>query len=107
MSCLRVLVFSALVLLGSISYGQIDGITITAGSEEDKELTSIGNETDNQKKVSLYQAFLQKYSANPMAVAYGNWQLSQTYQATGDMQKAIDTGDKALAASPRNLDILT
>jgi hypothetical protein len=39
-------------------------------------------------------------------VAYGNWQISQTYQATGDLQKALDYGDKALAGSPHNLDIL-
>jgi tetratricopeptide (TPR) repeat protein len=54
----------------------------------------------------MYQDFLQKFSANPAAVAYGNWQLSQAYQAAGDLQKALETGDKALAASPHNLDIL-
>jgi tetratricopeptide (TPR) repeat protein len=49
---------------------------------------------------------VQKFSANPAAVAYGNWQISQTYQASGDLQKALDYGDKALAGSPHNLDIL-
>jgi tetratricopeptide (TPR) repeat protein len=39
-------------------------------------------------------------------VAYGNWQLAQAYQATGDLQKSLDYGDKALAASPHNLQIL-
>ena len=39
-------------------------------------------------------------------MAYGNWQISQAYQATGDLQKALDYGDKALAGSPHNLDIL-
>ena len=52
------------------------------------------------------EEFVQKFSANPAAVAYGNWQLSQAYQAAGDLQKALDYGDKALAASPHNLDIL-
>jgi hypothetical protein len=28
----------------------------------------------------MYQDFLQKFSSNPAAVAYGNWQLAQTYQ---------------------------
>jgi len=41
----------------------------------------------------------------PPPFAYGNWQLSQAYQATGDLQKALDYGDKALAGSPHNLDI--
>ncbi len=102
----RVLMVSIFVLIASFSYSQIDKIALTAGSPEDKDLTSIGNEQDNQKKISLYQDYLQKYSANPMAVAYGNLQLSQTYQVAGDLQKAQETGDKALAASPRNLDIL-
>jgi tetratricopeptide (TPR) repeat protein len=39
-------------------------------------------------------------------VAYGNWQLSQAYQNTGDLKKALEYGDKALAGSPHNLDIL-
>ena len=54
----------------------------------------------------MYQDFVQKYASNPAAVAYGNWQISQAYQATGDLTKALDYGDKALAGAPRNLDIL-
>jgi len=49
---------------------------------------------------------VQKFAANPQAVAYGDWQISQTFQANGDLPKALDFGDKALANSPRNLDIL-
>ena len=54
----------------------------------------------------MYEEFVQKFSSNPAAVAYGNWQISQAYQATGDLPKALDYGDKALAGSPHNLDIL-
>jgi tetratricopeptide (TPR) repeat protein len=39
-------------------------------------------------------------------VAYGNWQISQAYQTSGDLNKALEYGDNALAGSPRNLDIL-
>jgi len=85
---------------------QIDRITIGAGTDEDKDLQAITSEQDPQKKLAMYLDFVQKYSANPSAVAYGNWQLAQAYQATGDLQKALDYGDKALAGSPRNLDIL-
>jgi tetratricopeptide (TPR) repeat protein len=49
---------------------------------------------------------VKKFSANPQAVAYGNWQISQAYQASGDLDKSIEYGDKAGAASPNNLDIL-
>src|SRR5262252_6232291 len=84
----------------------IDRIVIAAGTDEDHALQAITNEQDNTKKIAMYDDFVQKFSANPQAVAYGNWQLSQAYQASGDLNKALDYGDKALTASPHNLDIL-
>jgi tetratricopeptide (TPR) repeat protein len=100
-----------LMVLSSLSFsvlahGQLDRISIPAGTPEDQALTAISNEPDTQKKLAMYQDFLQKFSANPAAVAYGNWQISQAYQSAGDLQKAIEYGDKALAGSPHNLDIL-
>ncbi|HEY6370784.1 MAG TPA: hypothetical protein VIX37_09410 [Candidatus Sulfotelmatobacter sp.] len=85
---------------------QVDRITIAAGTDEDHALQAITSEQDPQKKIVLYEEFVQKFSANPAAVAYGDWQLSQAYQAAGDLHKALDAGDKALVASPHNLDIL-
>ncbi|HJT69292.1 MAG TPA: hypothetical protein VJ731_03790 [Terriglobales bacterium] len=96
-----------LLLLTSALFAQLDTIVIPAGSPEDHDLNAISNEQDAQKKVTMYQDFLQKYASNPAAVAYANWQLSQYYQGSGDFQKALDFGDKALAGSPHNLDILT
>jgi tetratricopeptide (TPR) repeat protein len=86
---------------------QVDTIVIPAGTPEDNDLNTIANEHDAQKKVSMYQDFLQKYASNQAAVAYANWQLSQYYQSTGDLQKALECGDRAVAGSPHNLDILT
>ena len=85
---------------------QIDKIVIPAGTPEDHDLQSISNEQDATKKLAMYQDFVQKFSANPAAVAYGNWQISQAYQSAGDLNKALDYGDKALIGAPRNLDIL-
>jgi tetratricopeptide (TPR) repeat protein len=85
---------------------QVDRITIPAGTDEDHALQAITSEQDPQKKLAMYEDFVQKFSSNPAAVAYGNWQLAQAYQASGDLQKALDYGDKALVGSPRNLDIL-
>src|SRR5271155_1966950 len=85
---------------------QVDKIVIPAGTPEDHDLQDITNQPDAAKKLTMYQDFVQKYASNPAAVAYGDWQLSQAYQATGDLSKALDYGDKALAGSPRNLDIL-
>jgi tetratricopeptide (TPR) repeat protein len=87
-------------------YAQVDKIVIPAGTPEDKDLNLITSEPDAQKKVAMYQDFLQKYASNPVAVAYANWQLSQSYQGAGDLQKATEYGDKAAAGSPHNLDIL-
>jgi tetratricopeptide (TPR) repeat protein len=90
----------------ALGHAQLDRIIIPAGTPEDQALTAISNEQDTQKKLAMYQDFLQKFSTNPAAVAYGNWQISQSYQTAGDLQKALEYGDKALAGSPHNLDIL-
>ena len=96
----------AIVLLPLVCRAQVDRIVIAAGTPEDQALQAISNEQDGQKKITLYEDFLQKFASNPAAVAYGNWQLSQYYQGTGDLQKAGSYGDKALAGAPHNLDIL-
>jgi tetratricopeptide (TPR) repeat protein len=95
-----------LAFLSTFAVAQLDKILIPAGTPEDHALTAISNEQDAQKKLAAYQDFVQKFSSNPAAVAYGNWQIAQTYQTTGDLQKALEYGDKALAGSPHNLDIL-
>ena len=99
-------VVSSLIFTISQASAQIDRIVIAAGTDEDHALQAITEEQDGQKKLTMYEDFVQKYSSNPQAVAYGNWQLAQAYQATGDMPKALDYGDKALGGSPHNLDIL-
>ena len=95
-----------IVLLSITAFAQLDRIVIPAGTPEDQALQAITAEQDATKKQAMYEDFLQKFASNPAAVAYGNWQLSQLYQNSGDLQKALDYGDKALAAAPRNLDIL-
>jgi tetratricopeptide (TPR) repeat protein len=85
---------------------QVDHIVIAAGTDEDHALQAISNEQDTQKRLGMYEEFVQKFSSNAPAVAYGNWQLAQGYGATGEIPKALEFGDKALASSPHNLDIL-
>ncbi len=100
------LVVLTVVLLPLFLHAQLDKIVIAAGTPEDQALQAISNEPDAQKKLAMYQDFLQKFSSNPAAVAYGNWQVSQYYQSAGDLAKALEYGDKALASSARNMDIL-
>lgn len=99
-------VFPSLLLLATVSSAQIDRFGIAAGTPEDKALQAISNEADAGKKLTLYQEFVERFAANPEAAAYGNWQLSQAYQAASDLPKALEAGEKALAGSPRNLEVL-
>jgi tetratricopeptide (TPR) repeat protein len=94
------------LVLSEHANAQTDKIVIPAGTPEDHDLQAISNEPDAVKKLAMYQDFVAKYASNPAAVAYGNWQISQAYQTTGDLNKALDYGDKALVGSPRNLDIV-
>jgi tetratricopeptide (TPR) repeat protein len=97
---------ASLLLVSTPSSAQIDKIIIPAGTPEDRALQTISSEQDAAKRLTMYQDFVQKFAANPAAVAYGDWQISQSYQASGDLDKALDYGDQALAAHPHNLDIL-
>jgi tetratricopeptide (TPR) repeat protein len=101
-----VLLVTFLFVVGPLSLAQIENIVIPAGTPEDQALQAITKEPDDKKKLAMYEDFLKQFSSNPAAVAYGNWQISQAYQGTGDLQKALDYGDKALASAPHSLDIL-
>ena len=99
-------VVTAVLLQTVLLSAQAGKIAIQAGTPEDVQLQAITSEQDPVKKLAMYQDFVQKFSSNPAAVVYGNWQIAQYYQSTGDAQKALDYGDKALAAEPDDLDIL-
>ena len=105
-SLLLIILFLSFAVSTPQARAQVDRIVIAAGTDEDHALQAISSEQDPQKKLAMYEEFVQKFSSNPAAAAYGNWQLEQAYQATGDLQKSLDYGDKALAGSPHNLDIL-
>src|SRR5580698_2353773 len=82
--------FFATFLFTPRAGAQIDKIVIPAGTPEDHEIQVITDEPDATKKLTMYQDFVGKYSSNPAAVAYGNWQISQAYQAAGDLSKALE-----------------
>ena len=100
--------FALLVVLAvsTSGFAQIEKIMIAAGTPEDQALQAISSEPDAQKQTAMYESFVQTFAANPVAVAYGNWQLAQSSQTAGDLEKAEAYGDKALAAAPNTFDIL-
>ena len=102
---MRTLRYFAIIVLVTLPAFSQSKIAIPAGTPEDKALTEISQESDQAKRVSMLEDFVKQYASNPAAVAYGNWQLSQQF-VTSDPAKAMDYGDKALAAMPDVLDIL-
>jgi len=102
----RYLALASFLLTVSFASAQLQKISIPAGTPEDKVLQAASNEPDAQKKLAMYQDVAQQFASNPDAVAFANWQISQQYQNAGDLDKALEFGDKALAATPRNLDML-
>ena len=105
----RTLLSAALVVMlySTAVHGQMGKIgEFPAGSPEDKALQTITAEQDAQKRVAMYEDFTQKFSSNAGAVAYGNWQIAQYYQAAGDSPKALEYGDKALVNAPDNLGLI-
>ncbi len=100
------LILSCISLLSLSGWTQSTGISIPAGTPEDKDLAAIAAETDAQKRIAAYEEFLTKYTDDKPAMAYAEWQLSQQYLAAGDAAKAMEYGSKALEAYPNNLDII-
>jgi len=97
---------SLFLLIGLAASAQVDRISFAGGTPEDQALQAISSENDAQKRVAMLQDFVQKFASNPQAVAYGNSQLSQQYFEQGDTSKAVEFGEKALAAQPNNLEII-
>jgi tetratricopeptide (TPR) repeat protein len=106
MNCGLFRVASIVLLSPLLLHAQIENLIIPAGTPEDQGIQAIAKEPDPQKKLVMYRDFLQQFASNPVAVAYGNWEVSQYYQSISDFPKALDYGDKALASAPHSLDIL-
>jgi tetratricopeptide (TPR) repeat protein len=106
MNCALFRVALIVLLSPLLLHAQIENLIIPAGTPEDQGIQAIAKEPDPQKKLVMYQDFLQQFASNPVAMAYGNWEVSQYYQSISDFPKALDYGDKALASAPHSLDVL-
>lgn len=74
--------------------------------EEYDSLTAMANEKDPKKRISLAEAFVQKFS-NSDFKANAYVAVMQSYQQLGDSSNAIEAGKKALEADPDNLQALS
>src|SRR5713226_4351305 len=73
--------------------------------EEYDAFQTMVNEKDSHKRISLADAFLQKYPNSDFKDA-ANVAKMQSYQQLGDAPKAIDAAHQALQANPDNLGAL-
>lgn len=73
--------------------------------EEYDAFNAMATEKDPNKKISLAEAFLQKYANSDFKDQVYLVEM-QTYQQTNQMDKALDAGKKALQANPDNLPAL-
>jgi tetratricopeptide (TPR) repeat protein len=106
MKTVRLLVLALVfVVVAQVACAQTK-IVIAAGTPEDQALQEITNQGDMQKRTAMLEEFVKKFSSNPAAVAYGNWQLAQQAATEGNSAQALAYGDKALAAMPDVVDIL-
>ncbi len=102
--------YSALILivlaLAPLTRAQVQSLTFTAGTDEEKASQVIDNESDAAKKTALLNDFLTRFAENPVAVAYGNAQLAQLADAAGKTQEAAAFYEKAVTALPGSLELL-
>jgi tetratricopeptide (TPR) repeat protein len=87
----------------SASAQQRKHFVINSSTPEGELLQNIGQESDDAKKLSLMQDFVSKYPKHEGA----GWvydQMQQTFLKQKDYDKALDAGEKALAADPADLD---
>ncbi|MGH9579103.1 MAG: hypothetical protein ACRD3R_16810, partial [Terriglobales bacterium] len=81
-------------------------VLISAGTPEDQAIQEITKEADATKQIVMWEEFVQKFAANPVAAAYGHSQLAQHALASGDNAAALEHGEKSLAALPNNMEML-
>ena len=74
--------------------------------EEYDAFQAMAGEKDPHKRISLAEAFLQKYADTDFKDLVYVTEM-QAYQQAGDGEKAIEAGHKALDANPDNLDAVT
>ena len=76
---------------------------INAGTPEGKLLEQIGGESDEAKKAALLEDFAAKYPKHEGA-AWVYEQMVTGYSKAGQYDKALDAGDKLLAADPADVE---
>jgi tetratricopeptide (TPR) repeat protein len=86
------------------AFAQPQNLTINVGTPEGQLLQSIGQETDDAKKVPLMEDFLSKFPKHEGA-PWVCGLLEQSYLQQKQFDKALEAADKVYTGSPADLDL--
>jgi|HubBroStandDraft_3_1064219.scaffolds.fasta_scaffold10378_2 tetratricopeptide (TPR) repeat protein len=94
----------AMLALPAIAQEQKQRFTINVGTPEGQLLQSIGQESDDDKKLALAQDFLSKYPKHEGA-GWVTAQLEVICVKQAQYDKALEAGEKAFTNDPTDLDV--
>jgi tetratricopeptide (TPR) repeat protein len=94
----------ALVISVLPAFAQPQNFTINVGTPEGQLLQSIGQETDDAKKVALMEDFLAKFPKHEGA-PWVCGQLELSYLQQKQFDKALEAADKVYTGGPNDLDL--
>lgn len=99
----RVLLPVLLVLFAFPAHGQMGkNIMLPAGTPEDKALSAISSATDPAQKTALIDQFINDYGSKPDLALLGEILYTSAYLQQNNYDKAIENGEKVMAADPDN-----
>ncbi len=81
-------------------------VLVLAGSPEDKAIQQIVNEKDGARRLPLIAKFAADFASNPDMVVYSQQLYQEAYLESGDYERSLEYGEKALAADPTDMDVL-
>ncbi|MCZ2077100.1 MAG: tetratricopeptide repeat protein [Bryobacteraceae bacterium] len=100
---MRVGVLAITFLAGTVLLtAQRRELTIDAGTPEGAQLQQIGQESDQAKKLQMLEKFATDHPQYE-GIAWVYAQMQPLYIKQGNFQKAIDAGEKVLAADPEDV----
>ncbi|MCU1276323.1 MAG: hypothetical protein JWO48_3754 [Bryobacterales bacterium] len=98
---MRILLF-ALLLAGGL-LAQRHKVNINTETPEGQALQTLGQETDDAKRLAMLEKFTQDYGKSEnLAWVYG--QMQPLYVKANQPDKAVEIGDKLIALDPEDLD---
>ena len=97
---------TAAVLLSLLPCALAKRVMVMAGSPEDKAIQQIINEKEVSRRLPLIAKFAADFAAKPDMVVYAEQLYQDAYLESGDYDKSLEYGERALAADPTDMDVV-